>query len=425
MQRKSEGSVAGDDAASTVMSSTFSLGEPISKVISSDAEDEFKHVVEGLKKTDLNDQPSPADRPASPKPAAEPQQPGDHQPAASSSSEPASGTATPIPVLTLKSCLFCNYESPTVALSVVHMERIHGMFIPEKQYLVDMEGLLQSLQERIQELNECLYCGKMKNNSYAVQTHMRDKGHCKIPYTTEDEQIEIGEFYDFRSTYSDGEEDSDDESADDKPSGGAKLGGRREAKAVAENGDEIMEDDGWETDSSVSSVDSDELTSIPVDNHMHQYERLDKHRHHTSRDPRHHHQMDGWHSHAHQHRAVFYDETQLHLPSGRAVGHRSNAKYYRQNLHSYPTPEERAERLAIEGSVDPMDIDGVEKEERGRSRALISRPDGMMGITDQKKKEVKRAEQRARKREHNAQRRNEWALNKQNNHQKHHSYQIL
>jgi pre-60S factor REI1 len=428
MQRRADGSVAGDDAASTIVSSTFSLGEPVSKVISNDAEDDYNHVVEGLKKTGLDEQSAAENRPSSPKPTASEPEQINEQNVASSSTATDSGTATPIPVLTLKSCLFCNYESPTVALSVVHMERIHGMFIPEKQYLVDLDGLLKALQERIQELNECLYCGKMKNNSYAVQTHMRDKGHCKIPYTTEDEQLEIGEFYDFRSTYSDDEEDSDDESADDKPMGGAKLGGKRVAKAVAENGDEIMdeEEDGWETDSSASSCLSDELTSIPVDGRVHQYERLDKHRHHSSHDPRHHHQMDGWHSHAHQHRAVFYDENQLHLPSGRAVGHRSNAKYYRQNLHKYPTPEERAERLAIEASADPMDVDGGE--ERGRSRALISRADGgmgMTGVTDEKKKEVRRAEQRARKREHNAQRRNEWTVNKQANSQKYYNYQIL
>jgi pre-60S factor REI1 len=433
MQRKADGSVAGDDAASTIVSSTFSLGEPLPKEeVDSDAEDEFSEVVEGLKKTNLHERPSPVKRPTNPPPSAEGQHTREH-PVSENSSQEVSSSATPVPTVTLKSCLFCNYDSPTVALSVVHMERIHGMFIPEKQYLVDLEGLLKSLQERIQELNECLYCGKMKNNAFAAQTHMRDKGHCKIPFTTEDEQLEIGEFYDFRSTYSDDEEDSDDEEENDKAVGGAKLGAHRATKAVDEAGDEVMEDEGWETDSSASSCDSDELTSIPVDPHLHQYERLDKHPHHSSRDPRHHHQMDGWHSHAHKHRAVFYDDTQLHLPSGKAVGHRSMNKYYRQNLHSHPSPEERAERLAIEANADPMDVDGADNQvanrrERGRNGALVSRANGGLGMTnvsDEKKSEVRRAELRARKREHNAQRRSEWTLNKQNNHQKYYNYQIL
>jgi pre-60S factor REI1 len=436
MQRKGEGSVTGDDAASSIMSSTFSLGEPLpveSEDIDSDAENEFNEVVEGIKKTDLNERPSPVNRPTSPTPSAAKARGLKEHPVSATPSEAVSSTATPAPVLTLKSCLFCNYDSPTVSLNVVHMERIHGMFVPEKQYLVNLDGLIETLQERIQELHECLYCGRMKNTAFAVQTHMRDKGHCKIPYTTEDEQLEIGEFYDFRSTYSDDEESDDESTEGDKPNGGAKLGARRSAKAVGEGGDEVMADEeGWETDSSASSCDSADLTSIPVDQHYHQYERLDKHPHHTSHDPRHHHQMDGWHSHAHKHRAVFYDDTQLHLPSGKSVGHRSLAKYYRQNLHSHPSPDERAERLALEASSDAMDVDGDEdnqvasRRERGRGGAMITRDGtGMIGVTEQKMVEVRRAEKRARKQEHNAHRRNEWALNKQNNHQKYYNYQIL
>lgn len=440
LQRKGP-SVQGDDARS-VMSSTISLGEPLpaeKEDLDSDAEGEFSEVVEGLKKTDLNadERPSPVKRPSAPQPPADTQQTTlGSLPEASSD---AASTATPMPTLTLKSCLFCNYDSPTVKLNVHHMEKQHGMFIPEKQYLVDEEGLIKSLQERIQELCECLYCGKMKNNAFAVQTHMRDKGHCKIPFTTEDEQLEIGEFYDFRSTYSDDEEDDDDddESMDgDKQNGGAKLGAKRETKAVGEDGDVIMEDEGWETDSSASSCDSEDLTSIPVDQHYHQYERLDKHPHHSSHDPRAHHQVDGWHSHAHKHRAIFYDDTSLHLPSGRAVGHRSLNRYYRQNLHSHPTPEEREYRLALEGgAVEPNESNTDNHvlarregrgEGRGRGGALISRSEGgMLGVAEDKKREVKRAEKRARKVEHNAQRRNEWALNKQNNHQKYYNYQIL
>ncbi|KAH8205409.1 hypothetical protein TruAng_000488 [Truncatella angustata] len=437
MQRRAEGSVAGDDAASTIVSSTFSLGEPLPKEeVDSDAEDEFSEVVEGLKKANIsNERPSPVKRPSNPAPTEEAQQSREHTLSDTASQGDVSSAATPVPTLTLKSCLFCNYDSPTIALSVVHMERIHGMFIPENQYLVDLEGLLKSLQERIQELAECLYCGKMKSNAFAAQTHMRDKGHCKIPFTTEDEQLEIGEFYDFRSTYSDDESEDEEEEDAGKPVGGAKLGNKRATKAVGEDGDEIMQEDGdgWETDSSASSVDSDELTSIPVDLHLHKYERLDKHPHHSSHDPRHHHQTDGWHSHAHKHRAVFYDETSLHLPNGKSVGHRSLNKYWRQNLHAHPSPEERLERLALEGNDDAMDVDGEGNQvstrgERGRNGALVSRANGnlgMTGVTDEKKQEVRRAELRARKREQNAQRRNEWTVNKQNNHQKYYNYQIL
>ncbi|KAI3324273.1 C2H2 type zinc-finger-domain-containing protein [Xylariaceae sp. AK1471] len=426
------------DDASSVMSSTFSLGDPIpvsSAEVDSDAEEEFNEVVEGLQKTTLKERPSPVKRPSHSIPSVGTQHEREH-PVAEQSSEAVSSTATPAPGATPKNCLFCNYDSPTVPLNVLHMERIHGMFIPEKQYLVDLDGLISALQQRIQEYHECLYCGKFKNSVTAAQTHMRDKGHCMIPFTTEEEQLIIGDFYDFRSTYSDAEE-SEDESADgDKPNGGAKLGAKRSSKTVGEDGDEIMQnDEGWETDSSASSCDSEDLQSIPVDNHYRQYERLEKHPHHSSHDPRHHHQKDGWHSHAHKHRAIFYDDTELHLPSGRAVGHRSMAKYYRQNLHNYPTPEERTERLAIEaaGSSDDDEDKGrsrhlARRQDRGKYGAVVNRSNGgsgMTGVSEQKKKEVNRAVPRSVRQQQARENRNTWLLNRRNNHQEHYNYQIL
>lgn len=437
-QRKQEG--VPDDEVKSVMSSTFSLGDPLPAEgeVDSDAEEEFNEVVEGLQKANLKEHPeivSPVKRPSNPDPEAEEEHKEDHSVSAAGT-ENKSTTSTAAPTFTLKSCLFCNYESPTVPLNVVHMERIHSMFIPEKQYLVDLDGLMGALQQQIHEFHECLYCGKYKSTALAVQTHMRDKGHCRIPFHSEEEQLEIGEYYDFRSTYSD-EEESDDESGDgDKQNGGAKLGAKRSSKAVGEDGDEIMGDEGWETDSSVSSCNSDDLKAIPVDHHLQQFDRLEKHPHHSSHDPRHHHQKDGWHSHAHKHRAIFYDDTELHLPSGRAVGHRSLAKYWRQNLHNHPSPQER-ERLAIEAAENgenAMDVDGDDdkqvtnrRDNRG-NRTLATRANGgtgMLGVTDQKKREVRRMEGRDRKQEQAAQRRNQWAVNKQANHQKYYNLQIL
>ncbi|KAL0941771.1 C2H2 type zinc finger domain-containing protein [Colletotrichum truncatum] len=400
------------DDASSVMSSTFSLGEPISiekeAELDSEAEEEFIAVVEGLKKTNIeeskDERPSPVKRPSNPHLSAQGQRAGDD---ASINRE--SDSTTPVPskpeiAWTIKSCLFCNYESPSVTLNASHMERFHDMFIPEKQYLVDLEGLLQHLQERIHEGHQCLYCFKTKKTAFAVQTHMRDKGHCKIPYDTEEVQLDIGDFYDFRSTYSDDGESDDEEEVDQN--GGAKLGLKRPTKLFGEDGEEVdgAAEDGWETDSDASSLDSDELTAFTADGRYEQYERLDKHPHHSRDDPRAHHQADGWHSHAHKHtRAVFYDDYELHLPSGKSVGHRAHNRYFRQNLHNYPTPEERAERLAIEaGSGDEMDVDGMELTTTGNPRSrnsrAIARRDaaGMAGVTDNQKRVAKEEATRGR-----------------------------
>lgn len=405
-------SVHGDEASS-IVSSTFSLGDPqpttksqASIEVDSDAEEEFSQVVEGIKLTSLNERPSPVKRPSNPHLSAAGQNKTAHP--LSPPAEQDSSSATPTPskssaaATSNKSCLFCNYNSPTVPLNIAHMERFHGLFIPEKQYLVDVDGLIAYLQNRIREDCECIFCGKVKNDVFAVQTHMRDTSHCKIPYTTIQEQLEIGDFYDFRSTYSDdGSDDEDMEDADDKQNGGAKLGGKRATKTTGEDGDVIMgEEDGWETDSSASSLDSADLTAVPADQHYHQYERLGKHPHHSSTDPRAHHQRDGWHSHGHKHnRAVFYDEYELHLPSGKSVGHRANNRYFRQNLRNYPSvaERERVAQLAIENGdedddeIEEMDVDGrlqlSPPASRGRS-LRTTRNLGLINVSEKAKREL-------------------------------------
>ncbi|KAK3682619.1 C2H2 type zinc-finger-domain-containing protein [Podospora appendiculata] len=427
------------DDASSVMSSTFSLGDPAEKKsgddsdeVDSDAEEEFNEVVEGLKKTGLKDSTPPVDRPAKPHPSVAAQHKEEH-PVSGLTSEQTSAPAIPLEATaptghkdavadaTFKSCLFCNYESPTVALNALHMERIHGMFIPEKEYLVDLEGLIGSLQMRVFELHECITCGKPRSNTFAVQTHMRDKSHCQIPYSSEDEQLEIGEFYDFRSTYSDdeSEDESDDEMTEDgKAKGGAKLGAKRPTKVTGED-DKPAEDDGWETDSSESSLDSNDLHAVPAEQHYHQYERLDKHPHHSRDDPRPHQQRDGWHAHNHKRaHAVFYDEHELHLPSGRSVGHRSMNRYWRQNLHNHPSPaerEEREERLAIEAAEaaeNRMDVDGEEGQQvvqrsmpGTHGRSVINRETRGLGVNDMMiTREVKALVVKGRKKEFAGQR---------------------
>ncbi|RSL80434.1 hypothetical protein CDV31_017125 [Fusarium ambrosium] len=421
-----------DDETTSVVSSTFSLGEPVATgrdEVDSDAEEEFNHVVEGLQKARIAEQrPSPVKRPSNPRPSA--QDPENEPDATRASDSKTPVPATQEPTSTLESCLFCNYSSPTVSLNTHHMERFHGMFIPEKKYLVDLDGLLKQLQDKVHQHHQCLYCDKVKSTVFGIQTHMRDKGHCKIPYSSEEEQLDIGDYYDFRSTYSDEEELSDDESVVDEKTGGAKLGARRAAKVTAEDGEDIAEGgegDGWETDSSASSLDSADLTAVPAEGHIHQFERLDKHPHHSRQDTRHRHQADGWHSHAHKPtRAVFYDDYELHLPSGKSVGHRSLNRYFRQNLHNYPSAEERAEQLAIEEAAqdeEGLASDGQLIHASGRSREMVPRGmGGMVGVTEQHKRGARKAEERGRTLEQVHTKRNDWAYGKKLNNHKNYYY---
>ncbi|GAO18738.1 hypothetical protein UVI_02047040 [Ustilaginoidea virens] len=426
-----------DDETTSVISSTFSLGEPTlvaREDLDLDAEAEFNQVIESLQKAKVSaeQRPSPVSRPSNPKPTTPKEDANEEE---DESSAPSHSLAEPS--WTLNSCLFCNFESPSLTLSVQHMERFHGMFIPEKRYLADLEGLVKQLQRNVREYHECLTCSKIKSTVFGVQTHMRDKGHCKIPYSTEKEQLAIGDFYDFRSTYSDGEEEDDDDgdgtSDTEEERGGAKLGSKRTAKVVGEDGEEMREDEDaeeWETDSSASSLDSADLTAVPAEGHLHQYERLEKHPHHSSRDPRNHHQADGWHSRAHKHtHAAFYDDFELHLPSGKSVGHRSLNKYFRQNLTNHPTPEERAERLAIE-SAGSDEREGSHKDgsvvlRNGQRFKRDIVPRGVAGLTnvsDEKKRAVRKSEHRGRDLEQFNTKRTDWSYGKRANNQKTYYY---
>ncbi|KAM9970450.1 hypothetical protein ACTFIR_002306 [Dictyostelium discoideum] len=102
--------------------------------------------------------------------------------------------------LPLENCLFCNNLSKTVEDNLKHMAKEHSFFVPDIEYLADLEGLLRYLLDKVSIGNVCLYCngkGKVCQSKDATQTHMRDMGHCKINTDTEDGEDEIIEFYDY------------------------------------------------------------------------------------------------------------------------------------------------------------------------------------------------------------------------------------
>lgn len=325
----------------------------------------------------------------------------------------------------LRQCLFCNYISPSLELNLDHMSRQHGFFVPEREYLVDLSGLINYLSETVLVLHTCLYCHKSVHTSSGVQTHMRDRGHCMIAYSTEEEQLEIGDFYDFRATYSDDETDSDD----DVEAGGVSLGAKRVIQMTIKGADgedaEMQDDDeeGWESDSTLSSVPTDEITSVPIEHQDHKYAKLHLHKHHSHTDSRPHRDTDGFHSHAH-HRphAVYRDEYELHLPTGRTAGHRSLQVYYRQNLRNYPTPDERArQRMLEDGRHDSdADKDTVRSEsERGRRRQqVVTRANGgqgMIAASEPLRREASALEKSDRKRQQRAQGRQQSGMEKRAN----------
>ncbi|KAI1518507.1 zf-C2H2-2 domain containing protein [Pyrenophora tritici-repentis] len=110
-------------------------------------------------------------------------------------------------------CLFCLNSLPSPVESVHHMSVTHGLFIPRLDRIVDLECFLSYLGVLVYECRECVYCGAGKNTVQAVQTHMRDKGHCKI---------DMGELSDF---WEDDEEESGNEEQEEEEDAGVSTTG--------------------------------------------------------------------------------------------------------------------------------------------------------------------------------------------------------
>lgn len=110
--------------------------------------------------------------------------------------------------LELTECLFCPHESADMELSINHMSKAHGFFIPELEYLVDIKGLISYLCEKVGVAYMCLFCnekGKTFHSVESVQQHMTDKCHCKL-FFEGDAGLEYAEFYDYSKSYPDHKE---------------------------------------------------------------------------------------------------------------------------------------------------------------------------------------------------------------------------
>lgn len=324
--------------------------------------------------------------------------------------------------LPLTACLFCTYESPNLKLNISHMSKAHGLFIPEQQYLVDLEGLITYLGYKVAVGNQCLSCGKFKNSLEGIQTHMRDKGHCRIAFESEDDQLEIGEFYDFRSTYSDSDEEwEDEEEGEVEKEGGqsSKAPNASKPSASKENG----EDEAWETDSDASSLNSEDLCAVPIDHSDRHPRKKDKHHH-----------LDGYHVHAHHNHAhaVYQTETELHLPSGRSVGHRAYARYYRQNLRETPiqavSHTRYPRRQTSDDETEEVPSTALSRREKrdlelgirsGRINRRAGDIMGTRGLDKATRKQLSKEEDRGRKVGQKHMSDYQWGVEKRGNMQKH------
>lgn len=109
-------------------------------------------------------------------------------------------------------CLFCDHQSDSTENNISHMTDAHSFFIPDIEYVSDIDGLIGYLAGKIIVGHICLWCngkGKGFKSLKSVKQHMVDKGHCKILYEG-DALGEFADFYDYSSTDAEKEVFDDD-----------------------------------------------------------------------------------------------------------------------------------------------------------------------------------------------------------------------
>jgi hypothetical protein len=114
------------------------------------------------------------------------------------------------PVLALVDSLFDQHRAESLEANVAYMAQQHSLFLPNVEYLTDLEGLVRHLQLKVGNFFTCITCNKAFTGLEAVRNHMESKGHKRLD-DSEEGQLEIGAFYDFSSTYPDDSELTDEQ----------------------------------------------------------------------------------------------------------------------------------------------------------------------------------------------------------------------
>jgi len=195
---------------------------------------------------------------------------------------------------------------------------------------VDIAGLITYLGEKIAVGNVCIYCygrkrknpnvkgkrtedpedeaevGREFRNLEATRRHMVDKAHCKLAYETEDERLELSDYYDFSSSYP---------TLSKSKRNKKKVGQDEEWEDVADKSGEGVEEIVDESESDTSGdEESNEEANIP--------------------------------------KIRFGDSAyELVLPSGARIGHRSLRHYYKQTYRFSPQVDQPSEEDPKSGAA--------------------------------------------------------------------------
>lgn len=205
------------------------------------------------------------------------------------------------PVIDPKQCLFDPHFSASVEANADRMYRKYGFFLPDREYLTDLEGLIGYCHEKIKLGHMCVCCHKVFQTWQGCQKHMISKTHTKLKYEAGVDLEDLSVFYDFS------------EADNEFMKSVAARASKRVVSESKDNDDTIMEDDGdanWEDISDDEDMGEDGEDGNDDDDGIY----------------------DQYESHLAQYGFDVNVLGELILPNGRVIGHRALQRYYKQRV---------------------------------------------------------------------------------------------
>mmetsp|Transcript_502 Transcript_502/g.883 ORF Transcript_502/g.883 Transcript_502/m.883 type:complete len:395 (-) Transcript_502:778-1962(-) len=95
--------------------------------------------------------------------------------------------------------LFDTHVADSVPEALTYMGNKFAFFIPDNDFVSDLDGILTYLAMKINLGHQCTYCHKTFKSGDSTRKHMVDKGHCKLAFGVghEDEEEELEDYYDY------------------------------------------------------------------------------------------------------------------------------------------------------------------------------------------------------------------------------------
>lgn len=214
--------------------------------------------------------------------------------------------------------LFESTTFPTLELNLDHMSKTYGFFVPDSEYLCDLEGLLGYCHEKVKLGHTCLYCQRVFRTWEGCRRHMVDSRHAKLRYERGIDLEEFDVFYDFS--------EADAEFLTEAPRRREKVKKKADGEEEAEEVD-YMDDDNDVDSAEWEDISDAEDTEMNDDDEGVEDEDLYR----------------GYEEELATHGFDVTPLGELVFPDGRIVGHRGLSRYYKQSVRG---PSERAAVVA-------------------------------------------------------------------------------